>query len=205
MSDRETKAFIIRQLQLLGKDECVDTLASYLNDENLSGPAARALSAIRTDNAKKVLVASLMRRSGTPKTQKDIIRAIADVQIADAENVLKAMLGSSDENMQKEVLYALSRVGSKASLSDLAAVAEKAGYKMEKTGANEAYIALIKRVLEQGDTKDAEKAANDLLKKSTKAGMTQTREAALQILLAAKPEAATKNLLSALKVRIRVP
>ena len=140
-----------------------------------------------------------MRRSGTPKTQKDIIRAIADVQIADAENVLKAMLGSSDENMQKEVLYALSRVGSKASLSDLAAVAEKAGYKMEKTGANEAYIALIKRVLEQGDTKDAEKAANDLLKKSTKAGMTQTREAALQILLAAKPEAATKNLLSALK------
>ena len=140
VSDRETKAFIIRQLQLLGKDECVDTLASYLNDENLSGPAARALSAIRTDNAKKVLVASLMRRSGTPKTQKDIIRAIADVQIADAENVLKAMLGSSDENMQKEVLYALSRVGSKASLSDLAAVAEKAGYKMEKTGANEAYI-----------------------------------------------------------------
>ena len=199
VSDRETKAFIIRQLQLLGKDECVDTLASYLNDESLSGPAARALSAIRTDNAKKVLVASLMRRSGTPKTQKDIIRAIADVQIADAENVLKAMLGSSDENMQKEVLYALSRVGSKASLSDLAAVAEKAGYKMEKTGANEAYIALIKRVLEQGDTKDAEKAANDLLKKSTKAGMTQTREAALQILLAAKPEAATKNLLSALK------
>ena len=70
---------------------------------------------------------------------------------------------------------------------------------MEKTGANEAYVALIKRVLEQGDTKDAEKAANDLLKKSTKAGMTQTREAALQILLAAKPEAATKNLLSALK------
>ena len=199
VSDRETKAFIIRQLQLLGKDECVDTLASYLNDESLSGPAARALSAIRTDNAKKVLVASLMRRSGTPKTQKDIIRAIADVQIADAENVLKVMLGSSDENMQKEVLYALSRVGSKASLSDLAAVAEKAGYKMEKTGANEAYIALIKRVLEQGDTKDAEKAANDLLKKSTKAGMTQTREAALQILLAAKPEAATKNLLSALK------
>lgn len=105
VSDRETKAFIIRQLQLLGKDECVDTLANYLNDESLSGPAARALSAIRTDNAKKVLVASLMRRSGTPKTQKDIIRAIADVQIADAENVLKVMLGSSDENMQKEEFF----------------------------------------------------------------------------------------------------
>ena len=78
---------------------------------------------------------------------------------------------------------------------------------MEKTGANEAYIALIKRVSRaKAIQRRAEKAANDLLKKSTKAGMTQTREAALQILLAAKPEAALrKNLLSALKIRIRIP
>lgn len=199
VSERETKAFIIRQIQLLGKDECVDALAGYLNDESLSGPAARALSAIGTDNAKKVLVASLMRRSGTPKTQKDIIRAIADAEVADAETVLKVMLGSGDENMRKEILYALSRVGSKASLKELATAAENAGYKMEKTGANEAYIALIKRVAGQGDLKDAEKAANDLLKKATKAGMTHTREAALQILFAVKQENATKNLLAALK------
>lgn len=44
------------------------------------------------------------------------------------------MLGSSDENMQKEVLYALSRVGSKASLGDLAAAAEKVGYKWKRPG-----------------------------------------------------------------------
>ncbi len=199
VTDRETKAFIIRQLQLLGKDECVDKLAEYLNDESLSGPAARALSAIRTDKAQGVLIASLKSRTGTPKTQKDIIRAIADAQVSDAEIVLKAFLNSDDENMRKEALYALSRVGSRSSLEDLAAAAEKAGYKMEKTGANEAYIALIKRVLEQGDVKEAEKAAKNLIKKATKAGATHTREAALQILLAAKPENATKTLLSALK------
>ena len=37
VNERETKAFIIRQLQMLGKDECIDVLASYLNDESLSG------------------------------------------------------------------------------------------------------------------------------------------------------------------------
>lgn len=198
-SEHETKAFIIRQLQMLGKDECVDVLASYLNDESLSGPAARALSAIRTDNAKMALSAALKHRTGTAKTQKDVIRAISEVQIAEAEPVLLAMVGSSDENMQKEILHALSRVGSDASLKVLAEAADKVGYRMENTGANEAYIALIKRILVNGDVKVAEKAAKDLLKKATKSGMTHTREAALEILLAVKPEAATKNLLTALK------
>ena len=41
--------------------------------------------------------------------------------------------------------------------------------------------------------------ANDLLKKATKAGKTQTRDAALQILLSLKKENSTKLLLSALK------
>lgn len=199
VSERETKAFIIRQLQILGGDECVEALAGYLNDESLSGPAARALSAIATDNAKKTLSAALVRRSGTPKTQKDVIEAIAAAEVSTAEPALKALLGSGDENLQKEVLYALSRVGSKVSLSDLAAAAEKAGYTMEKTGANEAYIALIKRVVAQGDVKEAEKAASDLLKKATKAGKTQTRESALQIIFSIKNTAAAKDVLAAMK------
>ncbi|WP_102409574.1 DUF1080 domain-containing protein [Parabacteroides bouchesdurhonensis] len=199
VEDRETKAFIIRQLQILGKDECVETLATYLNDESLSGPAARALSAINSENASKTLLAALMRRSGTPKTQKDIIRAIAASQVDGSEVALKALLGSTDENMQKEVLYALSRVGTKASLKDLAEAAAKANYTMEKTGANEAYIALIKRVAEQGDVKEAEKAANDLLKKATKAKKTQSRDAAMEILLSLKQGESTKLVLAALK------
>lgn len=198
-NERETKAFIIRQLQLLGKEECVEALATYLNDPDLSGPAARALAAIDSENAGKTLLASLMRRSGTPKTQKDIILAIAEAQVDGSETALKALLGSTDPNMQKVVLYALSRVGTKASLKDLAAAAAATGYTMDNTGANEAYIALLKRVVEQGDVKDAEKAANDLLKKATKAGKTQSRDAALQILMSLKNENASKLALAAMK------
>lgn len=199
VDERETKAFIIRQLQLLGGDESLDVLSQYLSDESLSGPAARALAAIKSENAGKLLLASLKQRMGTPKTQKDIIEALADSNVAGAEDVLTAFLGSSDPDLQKETLYALSRLGTKASLKTLAAAADKAGYAMEKSGANEAYIALIKRVAQQGDTKEAEKAASDLLKKATKAGKVHTRQAALQILLSVKPENATKQLLKAMK------
>ena len=138
-------------------------------------------------------------RLGTPKTQKDIIVAIGEAQVADSEELLKALLGSGDESMQKAVLHSLSRVGSKASIKDMAEAAAASGYTMTKTNANEAYIALLKRVAAQGDVKEVEKAANDLLKKATKANQTQTRDAALQILLSLKKENSTKLLLSALK------
>ncbi|WP_455640409.1 family 16 glycoside hydrolase [Parabacteroides sp.] len=198
VNERETKAFIIRQLQLLGGDESVDALAAYLGDESLSGPASRALAAIGTENAGKALKAGLMRRMGTPKTQKDIIVAIGEAQVEGSEELLKALLGSADEDMQKTVLYALSRVGTKASIKELSEAAAATGYTMAKNNANEAYIALLQRVAAQGDVKEVEKAANDLMKKATKAGKTQTRDAALQILFSLNKDN-TKLLLAALK------
>ena len=199
VTERETKAFIIRQLQIMGANESVDALAGYLSEESLSGPAARALSAIGSEQAKQALLSSLKRRMGTPKTQKDAIRAIADVHMAEAEPLLQALLGNEDPDMQKEVLYALSQCGSVASLKDLSNAAAAVNYTMERTGANEAYIALIKRIAANGAAKEAEKAANDLLKKATKAGATQTREAALEVLFALQPANTNKLLQTALK------
>lgn len=198
VNERETKAFIIRQLQLLGGDESIDALAAYLGDESLSGPASRALAAIGTENAGKALKAGLMRRMGTPKTQKDIIIAIGEAQVEGSEDLLKALLNSDDADMQKAVLYALSRTGTKASIKELSEAAAAANYTMTKNNASEAYIALLKRVVTQGDVKEAEKAANDLMKKAAKAGKMQTRDAALEILFSLNKDN-TKLLLAALK------
>ena len=199
VNERETKAFIIRQLQILGKDECIDALASYLNDESLSGPAARALAANGSEKAGQALVAALKSRSGSPKTQKDVILAIADAQVKEAEAVLLALQGAADPDMQKDVLYALSRVGGLNSMPVLAKAAEKAGYTMEVTGANEAYIALLKQLVPSN--RDAVmKAAKKLQKDAVKAGQEQTREAALQILLAAEePAKVSKMIIAAMK------
>lgn len=182
-SEREIKAFIIRQLAVCGTDASVEKLNSFLNTEELSGPASRALASIGTESAGKALMASLMRKMGTSKTQKDVILALVDMPVNGAEEIVKGYLNSEDPDMRKVALYTLSKIGTNASLSDLAAAAEKVGYKMEKTGANDANILLIKRIFVQGDITKATKAANDLLKKSTKAGQTGTRIAALQLLM----------------------
>ncbi len=198
VSERETKAFLIRELQICGQDECVDALAAYLNKEDLSGPAARALSAINTENAKNALQAALLNKAGTPKTQRDVILAIGQAGMKVNEKLIAGLAESGDEQTKKVAYYTLSRIGSAQSFSPLAAAAAAAGYKMEPTGANDAYILLIKNVAGQGDRKAAEKAASDLLKAATKAGQTHTRDAALEILFATGDNP-SKLLLTALK------
>lgn len=198
VSDREVKAFIIRQLEIVAKDEAVDALSSYLNDESLSGPAARALSAIATDKAAKALLNSLSSVSND-KSKMDIIEAIGDMQVPEAENLLKPLLTSGSEDMRKVVFYALSRCGSKNSIKELSNAAKAVDYTMEKTGITEAYIALLKRVLLQGNTKEVEKAASDLMKKADKSGRVNVKEAALETLIAAKPADVLKLVENALK------
>lgn len=198
VSDRETKAFVIRQLQIVAKDEAVAKLSSYLNDESLSGPASRALASIATDNAAKALLDALNVVSND-KSKMDIIEALGEVQVSGAEEKLQALLNTGNADMQKVVLYGLSRCGSKASLRYLASAAQKVNYGYEKTGATEAYIALVKRVLLQGDVKEAEKAATDLMKQAEKAGQNPVRESALEIQMAANPKNVLKLVQKALK------
>ncbi len=201
VSERETKAFLMRQLQIVGGDEAVDALADYLTDKELSGPAARALSSIGTKAAGSVLVSALQSRvaMGT-KAKCDIINAIAEAKVSGAEEVLLTYVDNQETNLQKAALYALSQVGTKASLKALGEAAAKADYTMEKSGANEAYIALIKHLAATGNKADAEKAAKDLQKKALKANRLQTREAALEIILSLQESKdATKSVLTALK------
>lgn len=186
VSERETKAFIIRQLQILGKDECVDALSAYLNDGSLSSPAACALVSIGTPKAGKALTTALKSRAGSPETQKNIIQAIGDIQMAKAEELLKTVLDAANPDIQIELLYALSQTGSLKSMNALANAAAKDGYTKKKTGANEAYITLLNRLVEQGYLKEAVKAAKKLQKDAAKAGQEHIREAALQILLHAE-------------------
>ncbi|MDR2389602.1 MAG: DUF1080 domain-containing protein [Tannerellaceae bacterium] len=199
IEEHETKIFIIKQLQIIGKDESVDALARYLNEESLSSPAAQALASIRTEKAGQALKSSLLRKMGTRKSQQNVILAIGEARVADTENVLRGMISEEDENFQKVTFYALSRVGNKESINELYAAAEKKGFAWEKTGASESYIALLKHLVEQGDIEEASKAASELLRKATKARRTHTRNAALQILLSIEKEKGLKRVQAALK------
>jgi HEAT repeat protein len=196
--DKSIKAFIIRQLQVAGKDESVNKLCSYLNDEELCSPASFALVQINTTQAQNALVKTLASATDN-KIKAALAQAIGKAKAAGAESTLLTLLNSGDENLQKSVLYALGRTGSPASLKPLEALARSSGYTLDRTGSSEAYVSLIKNVLSAGGTKEAATAAEKLQKDSEAVNSFQTSEAALGILFAARPADVAKDLQKALK------
>ncbi|MDR1115709.1 MAG: DUF1080 domain-containing protein [Tannerella sp.] len=200
--ENETKVFLIRQLAVIGSDASINKLTGYLTDDVLSSPSACTIASIGGEAAAKALQMALMRRMArTPEAQRNIIQALGDVlPIEGTEDLLKTMLQTDDPKTKAVVLKTLGRIGSKASLPDLAASVAEVGYIYESTGAADAYIRLIKRVYEQGDTKDAASAARNLLKNATKASAAQVRIAALEIMFPTQDDE-IKMLKTALKDR----
>jgi HEAT repeat protein len=198
--EHETKTFMIRQLAVLGSDAGIHKLSAYLTDDALSGPVAYTIASIGGDVAAKILQIALMKRTPrSTQTQCNIIQALGEVTpIEGTEDLLRTMLNTNDMQIKTVVLKALSKTGTEASLPDLAAEAEATAYRHESTGATDAYIQLIKRVYEQGDTEEASAAARKLLKHVTKAGTSQMRIAALEILFITRADK-LKTLRSALK------
>jgi HEAT repeat protein len=198
--ERETKAFVIRQLALLGSDASIHTLSGYLTDDALSSPAACTIASIGGEAAAKALQMALLRRNAhSAEAQRNIIQALGDVTPTEGtEELLKAMLNTNEVKTKTVVLKTLGRAGTKASLSDLSADVAAVGYKDESTGATDAYLQLIKRVYEQGDTKEAAAAAQSLLKNATKAGVSQVRIAALEVIFFTQADK-LKTLKTALK------
>ncbi|MDR0572936.1 MAG: DUF1080 domain-containing protein [Tannerella sp.] len=199
--ERETKAFIIRQLAIVGSDAGINKLSGYLTEDELSSPAACAIVSIGGESAGKALQMALMSRNArSPEAQRNIIQALGDVEppVTGAEGLLATMIGTSDIKRKGAVLKALSRTGSEESLAELAEPAAVTGYKPEATDANGAYIHLIKRVYEQGNTKEAAAAAQELLKNATKAGSSHIRSAALEVIFLTQTDK-IKTLKAALK------
>jgi HEAT repeat protein len=182
---------------MIGRDECLSPLKKYLFEETLCDPAAATISSISTPQSKQILLEVL--NSANTKCLKAIIPAIAKLQIIEAEPKLLRLLGGNDINIEKELLYALSRCGSDLSLNILFNAAEKDEFTMNMSGGNEAYIALLHRLLLLGEQKKVEKATYKLLNKATNLNKIQTRIAALDILLTIKKKGGLNLVLTALK------
>ncbi len=200
-NEPETKAFLIRQLVIVGSNVSINKLSAFLTDDKFCNPAAGVLVAIGGEQASKALLTALMRRDArSTEAQRTLIQALGEIQppTAGTEELLKTLLNANDATTQKIVLKALSRTGTKNSLPDFAALVASKGYKAELTDAGDAYIALIKRVYEQGDKKIALSAAQTLLQNATKAGATHLRIPALEILFYDQKNV-RKTLITALK------
>lgn len=178
LSDNASRQFIISQLEHVGKDDAVEYLKSYLQDEQLSDAASRALVAIHTSNANNALLQALPGAAG--KAELSLVQALGDAGVASAVPAITALVKRNDPNLTKVALYALARIADPSSLKTLNSVAAKSGYQYDVTDATYAYLLYLNQLVANGQTQIAGNAANTLLKKAS--GQVHTRTAALKIL-----------------------
>lgn len=180
--DKDIKAFLIRQLRSIATDENVETLSSFLSDDYLSDPASQALVSIGTPKANEALLSAL-KASSNEKIRLNLANAIAQTGYQDAETTLLGLLdGNPSDDMQKVVLNALGKVGSKQSLKILRDAAEDAGYVYRKDNATPAYVSLLDR-LNSVESKLVKKEAEKLQATGKKLGKQDIRVAAAKLLL----------------------
>ena len=175
VADSYNKMFLIYQLQTVGKDESIPVLAGYLNDENLSGPASRALARIGTAAAGEALLQALSKVSEA--NQGYLIEALGVARYKNAAPAIEKIAASSTGNVRKLSLFALSELAVPSSASILASAAQKAAYTYDETDATAVYVKYLAHLTANGSAAMAEKLALDLLKPTVP---TATRSAALK-------------------------
>ncbi|MCJ8164392.1 DUF1080 domain-containing protein [Pontibacter sp. E15-1] len=191
----ESQAFLIRQLQVVGKADAVPCLQRYLTDERLCAPAANALTSINSPNGNEALLQALSDASGDCRLS--LVEALGDTRYEQAVAAISPFATSPDEKLRKLALYALANIGAPASEAVLAKAAEEDSYTYDNDNAVAAYLLYAERLKEKGQTEQAEKIAKALLQRTSQKTQAHTRTAALKLLTELQGEQSTALLLRA--------
>jgi len=191
---REVKAFLIRQLQLCGKDEAVPPLARLLTSADLYEPAAQALTRIRTPKAIEAMVRALP--GAKPPLRLTLIRALGSLRAKAAAPEIRKHAASPDRTLRLLALYALANIGDAAS-TDLLAKAADAKSPYERGKATTHLLLLARRMAEAGDTAACARICRALITARTAPRERHVVCAALKTLVDGVGEAAFDDLVKA--------
>ena len=194
VSNDENKAFLIRQFEMIGKNDAIPCLEVYLNDERFCAPAAKALINIGTPEASESLLNAL--RSSEGFCRLSMVQALGDLKYRKALKLITPLANEKDPKLRKLSLYALANIADPASQNILAKAAEENDFTFSKENPTAAYLLYAKRLVENGQQQEAENIAKSLLERNQD-HQVHTRTAALKLLTEIQGEESVQLLMDA--------
>lgn len=219
MAKLENKAyqeFVLSQIELLTEASDVEWIVALLKDDYLKGRAMRVLISTTGSEAK-----ILEMVNAAEKPCAALAYAVAEKEIAEAEDKMIAWATTGNECVKRMAYYALTQIGTKKAVPVLAAAAkadkytwtltrcekkawktndgvnEKEEYFPATTTATYSYVALLNTLVNNGDTATALKAAKALLKAAKNNNNVQC--AAVDIIMAVEGKSGLAYVTNALK------
>ena len=181
LADKESKAFIISQFDLVGNDTAIPCLESYLTDEQLADEASRALSKIGTVSATNTLISALAKANGKAKIA--IIQALGHSNSKAASLAIVPLATTTDIELTKVSLYALANIADVSGKEILIKAAEQSGYSYDKTNALASLLVYAEKNISI-DKAGVATIAKTILEKAIADDQVNERIAALKLLAA---------------------
>ncbi len=175
--DVEFKTFMIKQLQMVGRDEVIDILKPYLSNDELCKPATQALNTIGSPNAAKALQRAL--KGNSIDNQSTIVKALADLKFIAAEKEISKLVNTDNLELRKACLHALATFGSKRSENVLDQAAATVHYGFDPTNATASYLLYAEKCAVDGNTDGAKHLCEKLMQN----GPVNVQTQALSILV----------------------
>ncbi len=193
--DNEVKAFLIRQLQIAGREESVRPLSFFLLDERLCEPATQALLAIGTPEAEKVLLKSFNKVSGA--NRPTIIKALGELRSEKAVKKIIKSADAGDEYLRGVALYALANIGDPRAEKVLDSVSVTAP-SYERAKAASLYLLYAQRLAESGHRETCVRICRKMIQNYSALQESHVQCSALSILVSVLGEEAFGDMLAAL-------
>ncbi|HEY3389028.1 MAG TPA: family 16 glycoside hydrolase [Prolixibacteraceae bacterium] len=162
--DAETKAFFMRQLQLVGKEDAVKAVAPYLTNSELCEPATFLLTSVGTESAKNELFRALTKAQSNQLIT--ITKALGELRYKPANGQILKTITSDNQNLKKVSLAAVAAIAAPESYQPLLEAARKTGFVYEPSNATQAFATYAQRLGESGEMKLLSAACEEMMKLS---------------------------------------
>jgi len=161
-SNKDIKAFLIHQLNLIAGDKSVAAVKEYLTDERLSEPATQVLLDARGPQAAQALLDALPQAEGKP--QVTIVKALGELHCKRSVPLITPLIDAKNPRLQKVALAALASIGDPASYKTLYNAAKAKDFAYDATNAAEAFLNYTARLAEENETDLCKKACKAIFK-----------------------------------------
>ncbi len=178
-SNKEVKAFLIHQLNLIAGEKSVNVVKQYLTDDRLSEPATQLILEVGGKESAQVLLEALPNAEG--KNQVTLVRALGELQCMKAVLQITPLVEGKTPQLQKAALAALANIGSPESYKTLYNAAKAKGFAYDATNVTEAFLNYTARLAEKNETELCKKACKAIFKANQSDNLLHNYSKALAI------------------------
>lgn len=137
-TDTGVRGFLLYNLKFFARDEAVESVSKYLTDPEMAEYAAAVLVSMKNHAGMKALKMALPGMKG--KSQMIVVKGLGDYRALCADSAIRSLATTTDPNLKKVVLYALSQIGSKESAELMVNAAKQVGFAYDPSEATRSLV-----------------------------------------------------------------